>query len=41
MAARVIGPDGGVLAEKRAMATIFRDSYTGKSFMRSFKWLAD
>jgi Tfp pilus assembly protein PilX len=41
MAARVVGADGGVLAEKRAMATIYRDSYTGKSFMRSFKWLAD
>ena len=30
-----------VLAEKHGVATIYRDSYTGRSFTRSFKWLGD
>jgi hypothetical protein len=33
--------DTTVLAEKRAVATIYRDSYTGRTFTRSFKWLND
>lgn len=42
MAAQVFGGDGqSVVGEKRAMATIYRDSYTGRYFIRSFKWLAD
>lgn len=36
-------PRGGksVLAERRAIATVYRDSYTGRHFTRSFKWLTD
>jgi len=30
-----------VVAEKRALATVYRDSYTGHTFTRSFKWLTD
>jgi len=30
-----------VVAEKRALATVYRDSYTGHTFTRSFKWLGD
>jgi len=29
------------VAEKRALATVYRDSYTGHTFTRSFKWLTD
>lgn len=42
MAAQVFGGDGeSVVGEKRAMAVIYRDSYTGRYFIRSFKWLSD
>jgi len=42
VAAQVLGKDGvTVMAEKRALVTMYRDSYTSKSFMRSFKWLSD
>jgi hypothetical protein len=44
MAARLLGPDEDVtrpLAERRALATIYRDAYTGAFFVRSFKWLND
>jgi hypothetical protein len=41
LAAQVVGSDGTVLSEKRGMATVYRDSYTGRSFVRQFKWLAD
>lgn len=30
-----------IVAEKRALATVYRDSYTGHTFTRSFKWLSD
>ena len=30
-----------VVAERRAIATIYRDAYTGRHFTRSFKWLTD
>ena len=33
--------DKSILAERRAMATVYRDSYTGRHFTRSFKWLTD
>jgi hypothetical protein len=39
LAAQVVGSDGTVLAEKHALATVYRDSYTGRSFVRQFKWL--
>lgn len=41
VAAQALAPDGTVLAEKRAIGTIFRDSYTSKYFIRSFKWIGD
>ena len=42
VAAQVFGGDGQtVVGEKRGSATIYRDSYTGKYFIRSFKWLSD
>jgi hypothetical protein len=41
LAARIRGKDGSVMAEKHALAVVYRDSYTGKNFMRSFKWLSD
>lgn len=41
IAAQALSKDGrGVLAEKRAMAIVYRDSYTGQSFVRLFKWLS-
>ncbi len=42
--AQTIASDGNtvtVMAEKRAVATICRDAYTGRHFKRSFKWLDD
>jgi Tfp pilus assembly protein PilX len=42
VAAQVFGGDGQtVVGEKRGSAMIYRDSYTGKYFIRSFKWLSD
>jgi hypothetical protein len=41
VAAQALAPDGTVIAEKRAIGTIFRDSYTSKYFIRSFKWIGD
>lgn len=42
MAAQVFGGDGHtVVGEKRASAVVYRDSYTGRYFIRSFKWLTD
>jgi len=42
IAARVFGPDGAsVVAEKRAVAVVYRDSYTSAFFIRQFKWLND
>lgn len=39
---QVYAADGQtVVAEKRAFATIYRDAYTGKFFIRSLKWLSD
>lgn len=32
---------GAVVGEKRAVATIYRDAYTGRTFTRSFRWLTD
>jgi len=41
LAAQALSKDGrGVLAEKRAVAIVYRDSYTGQSFVRLFKWLS-
>ena len=41
IAAQALSKDGqGVLAEKRAMAIVYRDAYTGQSFVRLFKWLS-
>ena len=41
VAAQALSDDGkGVLAEKRAMAIVYRDAYTGQSFVRLFKWLS-
>lgn len=42
LASQILGADGvTVLAEKHAVATVYRDSYTGRSFVRRFKWLTD
>ncbi len=42
VAAQVYAPMGTtVVAEKRAMAIVYRDAYTGKSFTRFFKWLSN
>jgi len=41
LAAQVMGPDGAATAEKRAVATVYRDAYTGRHFVRSFKWLSE
>ncbi|MEI6971565.1 MAG: hypothetical protein WCL44_08605, partial [bacterium] len=42
VAAQVFGGDGAtVVGEKRAVATVYRDAYTGRYFIRSFKWLSD
>jgi len=42
LAAQVLAPDEITpIAEKRAVATVYRDAYTGNSFVRSFKWLSD
>jgi len=42
VAAQAFGPDGNtVVAEKRAIALVYRDAYTGSYFTRSFKWLTD
>ncbi len=30
-----------ILGERRAIATLYRDSYTGRTFVRSFKWLSE
>ncbi|MFC1498797.1 hypothetical protein ACFLS1_10070 [Verrucomicrobiota bacterium] len=39
--AQVLHPNNNetVVGEKRAVATVYRDAYTGKHFIRSFKWL--
>ena len=42
LAAQVLAPDETTaIAEKRAVATVYRDAYTGNFFVRSFKWLTD
>lgn len=42
LAAQVLGRDGvTVLAERRAIAVVCRDAYTGRSFIRSLRWLAE
>jgi hypothetical protein len=42
MIAQAFAPQGDVVvAERRAVATIYRDAYTGRHFTRSFKWLTD
>lgn len=42
VAAQVLAPDGiASIAEKRAVAIVYRDAYTGKHFTRSFRWLTD
>jgi hypothetical protein len=38
---QVFGPDGRTpVAERRAVAVIFRDAYTGKHFTRFLKWIS-
>lgn len=40
VAAQVVAPNGiTVEAEKHGLATVYRDSYTGNYFVRSFKWV--
>ena len=40
--AQVYAPTGtNVVAEKRAVAVVYRDAYTGRSFTRFFKWLQE
>ncbi|MCE9613685.1 MAG: hypothetical protein K8T26_05375 [Lentisphaerae bacterium] len=40
MAAQALAPDQKtVLSERRAIAQVYRDAYTGRRFVRSFKWL--
>ena len=40
VAAQVMAPNGKTVeAEKRGLATVYRDSYTGNYFVRSFKWM--
>jgi Tfp pilus assembly protein PilX len=42
IASQAVGRDGKtVVGEQRAVATVVRDSYTGKFFVRNMKWLAD
>jgi len=42
VAAQVVGGDGAtVVAERRGAAIVCRDSYSGRYFVRSFKWLSD
>ena len=42
VAAQTYGRNGStVVGEQRGIATIIRDSYTGKHFIRNFKWLTD
>jgi hypothetical protein len=42
VAAQVYGPVGNqVVAERRAVAVVYRDAYTGKSFIRHFAWLTE
>ena len=41
VAAQAFGPNGQtVVAEKRAVAIVYRDSYTGKHFIRFQKWIS-
>lgn len=42
LAGQALGRNGrSVMGEQRAVATIVRDSYTGKYFIRSFRWLTE
>jgi len=42
LAGQALGNDGRTpVAEKRAVALVYRDAYTGRWFTRSFKWLTD
>ena len=42
LGAQSLAPKGDfVVAEKRAVANVYRDAYTGRHFVRSFKWLDD
>ena len=42
MLAQALAPKADyVVAERRAVATVYRDAYTGRYFTRSFKWLTD
>ena len=39
---QALAPKGGYpVGEARAVATVYRDAYTGRHFLRSFKWLND
>jgi len=41
VAAQAFGPDGRTpVAERRAVAIVFRDAYTGKHFTRFVKWIS-
>jgi hypothetical protein len=41
IAAQILSDEGVPIAESRALATVYRDSYTGRYFIRSFQWLGD
>jgi hypothetical protein len=42
MGAQVLSPNGNiVVAERRAIAEVYRDTYTGRHFTRFFRWLDD
>lgn len=42
LGAQALAPRGDtVVAEKRAVASVYRDAYTGRHFIKSFKWLDD
>lgn len=42
LGAQVMSPDGRIpISERHAIATVYRDAYTGRHFTRSFKWLDD
>jgi hypothetical protein len=42
LAAQVMSEEGQTpIAERRAVATVYRDAYTGRRFIRNFTWLDD
>jgi len=39
MGAQALSPTGKVLSERRAVATVYRDAYTGHRYTQNFKWI--